>query len=391
MDFLEALRKDVNSRVLRVLLKRPHNGIKPSDLRSELNLTPSCGTKTRRDGLSVAFLKNKFEANLAEFNKLNEATLKKHNIEVVHLSKRVFNVVATYLEVLDKDQEALFKTTMNCDKVYRHTVKGIETSDMVASYSSIDQIPQSIRHYLAAEERNSSSAVYAQNFCIKCREIVAEQGCTTCSATNTHANKQTKSKAPSAKAPIPKRASAKPSSEITTHKTTAPPPAPQLPAAKSKSCSPLLIRTPSPSPTLEDIVASLPQSQSPILVDTIPSSYADDDLLPSDFEINETAPEDRDNNAALPTDDKDCNPPLKDVISIPSDEESQGEERSSAKKSRKKRDNTLITPSRNTDSLFKPSSSKKSDSNSSKPYTRNNAKQDRKNGLSPKLTDPGPE
>ena len=71
MDFLEALRKDVNSRVLRVLLKCPHNGIKPSDLRSELNLTPSCGTKTRRDGLSVAFLKNKFEANLAEFTMLH--------------------------------------------------------------------------------------------------------------------------------------------------------------------------------------------------------------------------------------------------------------------------------------------------------------------------------
>src|SRR5690606_32327086 len=206
----------------------------------------------------VAFLKNKFEASLAEFNKLNEATLKKHNLEVVHLSTRVFNVVATYLEVLDKDQEALFKTTMNCDKVYRHTVKGIETSDMVASYSSIDQIPQSIRQYLAAEERNSSSVVYAQNFCIKCREIVAEQGCSTCSNANSHANKQTKSHTVPAEVPIPKRASAKPSSEISTHKTTAPPPAPQLPAAKGKSCSPLLIRTPSPSPTLEDFVASPP-------------------------------------------------------------------------------------------------------------------------------------
>ena len=82
MDFLEALRKDVNSRVLRVLLKRPHNGIKPSDLRSELNLTPSCGTKTRRDGLCVAFNASNFEQKVAEFKSLNEAIFNKYNVNV---------------------------------------------------------------------------------------------------------------------------------------------------------------------------------------------------------------------------------------------------------------------------------------------------------------------
>jgi len=171
MEFIDSFQKRISTQVVRVLLKRPLNGVKPSELREAINLGPALGLKTRRDGLCVAFNATNFEQRVAEFKSLNEATLNKYNVKVVLLSKRPFNIVITYIDLADNDQLALFKTMLKCDKVTRLVARGKPTLDLVASYS-----------YLSSEERNSSSKVYAQNFCIKCRSILMERTCSSCNA-----------------------------------------------------------------------------------------------------------------------------------------------------------------------------------------------------------------
>lgn len=290
MDFLQSLQKQVNSRVTRVLLKRPQNGIKPSDLRSELKLKPSCSNKTRRDGLCIAFLNSNFEANLAEFKALNDATLKKHNIEVVQLTQRSYNIVLTYLDVIDNDQMAMLKTMIKCDKLSRHTVRGIETADMVASYSSFERIPPSFIQYLTSEARMSSSTLYAQNFCVKCREFLSDRQCPACQSpklndkapmTNIHAPE-----APSSVDAAPKdTATITPTQKSTDDQTSesSTPSSPQL--------SPLLIRTPTPSP-LKDNTQTPPPNQSPTPTATVPASYCEDNAAPNDFDVSDTEPKD---------------------------------------------------------------------------------------------------
>ena len=86
---------------------------------------------------------------------------------------------------------------LKCDKIARLLAKGKPTLDLVASYSSFEQIPNDIIEYLTTEERNSSSKVYAQNFCVKCKSIIMERNCLSCCVNKTQSSPAHASQSPS--------------------------------------------------------------------------------------------------------------------------------------------------------------------------------------------------
>ena len=74
MDTIRNLKKLSSIHVVRVLLRRPHNGIKPQELREAISHGSALGSNTRRDGLCVSFKAANFDSQLADFKALNHET-----------------------------------------------------------------------------------------------------------------------------------------------------------------------------------------------------------------------------------------------------------------------------------------------------------------------------